>query len=62
MSDVAEKLESGARMVKAQQLVMCCEQLEQACLAPEWSQLAQRVDEQYEAMAQVLELIEVYRV
>ena len=62
MSDVAHKVKSGARMVKAQQLVMCCEQLEQACLAPEWSQLAQRVDEQYEAMAQVLELIEVYRV
>ena len=62
MSDVAHKVKSGARMVKANQLVMCCEQLEQSCLAPEWSQLAQRVDEQYEAMAQVLELIEVYRV
>lgn len=62
MSDVAHKVKSGARMIKAKQLALCCENLEKACLAPEWSQLARRVDEQYEAMAQVLEIIEVYRV
>jgi len=49
-------------MIKAKHLARCCESLEQACLRPEWSQLAQRVDEQYEAMAQVMEVIEVYRV
>ena len=62
LSDVAHKVKSGARMIKARQLVQCCENLEQACLVPEWSQLAHRVDEQYEAMAQILEMIEVYRV
>ncbi|WP_249275676.1 ATP-binding protein [Pseudomonas lundensis] len=62
MSEIAHKVKSGARMIKATHLAHCCEQLEKACLSPEWSQLAQRVDEQYEAMAQVLEVIEVYRV
>ena len=62
MSEIAHKVKSGARMIKATHLAHCCERLEQACLSPEWSQLAQRVDEQYEAMAQVLEVIEVYRV
>ena len=62
LSDVAHKVKSGARMIKARQLAQCCENLEQACLAPEWNHLAHRVDEQYEAMAQVLEVIEVYRV
>lgn len=62
MSEIAHKVKSGARMIKATHLTHCCERLEQACLSPEWSQLAQRVDEQYEAMAQVLEVIEVYRV
>ena len=62
LSDVAHKVKSGARMIKARQLAQCCENLEQACLEPEWSQLAQRVDEQYEAMARVLEVVEVYRV
>ena len=62
LSDIAHKVKSGARMIKAKHLARCCESLEQACLSPEWSQLAQRVDEQYEAMAQVMEVIEVYRV
>lgn len=62
MSDVAHKVKSGGRMIKARHLVQCCEDLEKACLAANWSQLAERVDDQYEAMTQVLELIEVYRV
>lgn len=62
LSDVAHRVKSGARMVKAQQLALCCENVEQACLSCEWSHLAQRVDELYEAMAQVLEVVEVYRV
>ena len=62
LSDIAHRVKSGARIVKATQLVLCCENLEQACLTCEWHQLAQHVDEQYEAMAQVLEVIEIYRV
>jgi len=62
MSEVAHKVKSGGRMIKARHLVQCCEDLEKACLNPDWSQLAQRVDELYEGMAQVLEVIEVYRV
>ena len=62
LSEIAHKVKSGARMIKATHLAHCCEGLERACLSPEWSHLAQRVDEQYEAMAQVLEVIEVYRV
>lgn len=62
LSDVAHRVKSGARMVKATQLALCCENLEEACVSSEWTQLAQRVDELYEAMAQVLEVIEVYRV
>ena len=62
MSDVAHRVKSGARIVKATQLVQCCENLEEACLTCEWNQLARHVDELYEAMAQVLEVIEMYRV
>ena len=62
MSAVAHKVKSGARMVKARHLLQCCEDLEKACLLANWSQVAERVDEQYEAMAQLLEMIEVYRV
>lgn len=62
ISDIAHKVKSGARMIKAKHLTQCCEDLEQACLVPNWNQLAERVDEQYEAMTQVLEVIEVYRV
>ena len=62
LGDVAHRVKSGARMVKATPLALCCENLEEACVSSEWTQLAQRVDELYEAMAQVLEVIEVYRV
>lgn len=62
MSAVAHKVKSGARMIKARHLLQCCEDLEKACLLANWSQVAERVDDQYEAMAQILELIEVYRV
>ncbi|KMN16096.1 transporter substrate-binding domain-containing protein [Pseudomonas helleri] len=62
MSAVAHKVKSGARMIKARHLLQCCEDLEKACLLANWSQVAERVDDLYEAMAQILEMIEVYRV
>ena len=62
MSAVAHKVKSGARMIKARHLLQCCEDLEKACLLANWSQVAERVDDQYEAMAQLLDMIEVYRV
>jgi len=61
MSQVAHKVKSGARMVRARHLLQCCEDLEKACLTANWAQLAERVDDQYEAMAQLLEVIDVYR-
>lgn len=61
LSEIAHKVKSGARMIKARHLARCCETLEHACLSSNWSQLAQCVDEQYEAMERVLEVIEVYR-
>ncbi len=61
LSEVAHKVKSGARMIKARHLAQCCEDLEQGCLAPDWRQLAKRVDEQYTAMEQVLDALERHR-
>lgn len=61
MSEIAHKVKSGARMIKAKRLERGCEHLEQACIAPQPEQLARHVDELYEAMAHVLQSVEVYR-
>lgn len=40
LSEIAHKVKSGARMIKATHLAHCCEGLELACLSPEWSHWA----------------------
>lgn len=40
LSEIAHKVKSGARIIKATHLAHCCEGLELACLSPEWSHWA----------------------
>lgn len=60
LCDIAHRVKSGARVIRAHRLAQCCENLEQACLRSNTDGLAQQVDEMHDAMEQTLEIIDAY--
>jgi len=53
LGDLAHRIKGGAQMVRAQNLVDCCEQLEQACSQGDASLIAAAVDQLHQAMTRL---------
>jgi two-component system sensor histidine kinase EvgS len=60
LSDLAHRVKGGARIIRAQRLIECCERLEEVCNGRDTSQLAQAVDELQQEMEQLAEKLSLY--
>lgn len=61
LGELAHKVKNGARIISARHLSQCCENVEEACKAPDNGELAPNLDMLHVAMMQVLDEIEAYR-
>jgi two-component system sensor histidine kinase EvgS len=50
LADLAHRVKGGARIIKAQWLIHCCENLEEACKGLDSAQLTEAVDQLHQAM------------
>lgn len=58
ISDLTHRIKGGARIIKAQRLIQCCEQVQIDCHNLDHDQLTQSVDALYEAMEALAQTLE----
>jgi two-component system sensor histidine kinase EvgS len=58
LSSLAHRVKGGARIVKANGLIQCCEQLEDACLGSDSALLTESVDALLQAMERLAQTLE----
>ncbi|MNG18885.1 Hpt domain protein [compost metagenome] len=58
LADLAHRVKGGARIIKAQGLILCCERLEAACEGFDEAQLTAAVDALQQAMERLGETLE----
>jgi two-component system sensor histidine kinase EvgS len=60
LSDLAHRIKGGARIIKANGLISCCEQLEAVCTGGESASLTEAVDALQQAMEQLAQTLELH--
>ena len=60
LSDLAHRVKGGARIIRAQQLINCCEHLEEVCAERDAAQLAAAVDALQQEMEQLADKLSLY--
>ncbi|MBK5477774.1 transporter substrate-binding domain-containing protein [Pseudomonas sp. TH21] len=60
LADIAHRVKGGARIIKAQRLIRCCEDLEAACNGLDSAQLTEAVDALHQQMERLEERLERY--
>ncbi len=60
LADIAHRVKGGARIIKAQRLIRCCEDLEAACNGLDSAQLTEAVDALHQQMEWLEERLERY--
>ncbi len=60
LADLAHRVKGGARIIKAQWLIQCCENLEEACNGPDSAQLTEAVDQLQQAMERLEQRLQHY--
>lgn len=60
LADIAHRVKGGARIIKAQRLIRCCEDLEAACNGLDSAQLTEAVDALHQQMERLEERLECY--
>jgi two-component system sensor histidine kinase EvgS len=60
LSDLAHRVKGGARIIKAQRLIQCCEHLEAVCTGRDASQLAEAVDALQQEMERLADKLSLY--
>ncbi|MNI91585.1 Phosphotransferase RcsD [compost metagenome] len=58
LQDLAHRIKGGAQMVRARNLVECCEQLERACLEGDGALIDAAVDQLQQAMTRLDQRLE----
>lgn len=58
LSDLAHRVKGGARIIKAQSLILCCEQLEVICMGSDSILLTEAVDALQQAMERLAQTLE----
>ncbi|WP_027925474.1 MULTISPECIES: transporter substrate-binding domain-containing protein [Pseudomonas] len=60
LSGLAHRVKGGARIIRAQRLIQCCEHLEVVCTGRDTSRLAEAVDELQREMEQLADKLSLY--
>ncbi|WP_124372692.1 Hpt domain-containing protein [Pseudomonas chlororaphis] len=60
IADLTHRIKGGARIIKAQGLIQCCEQVQQDCSDRNPAKLTQSVDELHQAMEALARMMATY--